>query len=199
MVWWLSPFFFFFFFLLFIIFIISIIILMMMMMMMMITIIIPLSFGMEHRLLGSSSRGFQAERGRSQAFSSFSEIPGRGQPEVGDGPGGYLSAVFSSVKQRAAMLRRPQIGPTPETGSPASPPSPRGDDAPAGAADPSYLEPQGEELPLSSQTIPLGDGAALDRDAAAPILSDHFERFRSEQEARLRQWLDEGQQDQGSG
>ncbi|CAA7392044.1 unnamed protein product [Spirodela intermedia] len=138
-------------------------------------------------LLRSSSRGFQVERGNLQAFSSFSEFSGRGQLEVGDGRGGYLSAVFSSVKQKAAMLRWSQIDPMLQSRTPASssatPSSSMGEEDPVGAAAPSSLEMEGDGLPLSSQIITLGDDT----------VPDNFEKFKSEQEAKLKEWLEEVQ------
>ncbi|CAA6656465.1 unnamed protein product [Spirodela intermedia] len=135
-------------------------------------------------LLRSSSRGFQVERGNLQAFSSFSEFSGRGQLEVGDGRGGYLSAVFSSVKQKAAMLRWSQIDPMLQSRTPASssatPSSSMGEEDPVGAAAPSSLEMEGDGLPLSSQIITLGDDT----------VPDNFEKFKSEQEAKLKEWLE---------
>ena len=113
----------------------------------------------EYRLLRSSSQSFfRLGKDNSQAFSSSGEFSGHG---------GYFSSVFSSVKQKATILKWSQV-----------------DSSLANDVAPRFLEIERDELPLSSQ---ITDDQAV----VVESMSDNFEKFKSEQEAKLKEWLEE--------
>ncbi|XP_078447815.1 MEF2BNB-like protein [Wolffia australiana] len=142
-----------------------------------------LSTAQPHKgLLRSSSRGSYTQIGVSSMTHD--------QTLGGNEQVGYLSSVFSSVKQRASMLRRPLVDSMPESHTMASSSTPSSSMGDVSATH-GYLEAEGEELPMSSEIADESNtGKQLAVDVLEPTL-DTFEKFKLEHEAKLEQWLEE--------
>uniref|UniRef100_A0A1D1YHW2 Protein MEF2BNB n=1 Tax=Anthurium amnicola TaxID=1678845 RepID=A0A1D1YHW2_9ARAE len=146
----------------------------------------------------SSSRGFQTGKSSLRASTSSNDFPAHTHHE-GVNSRSYLSVVFNSVKKKATGLRLSQIDSMPESTRPAVSLSL------AGSVDTSAtaLDAEVNELPLSSQNInvQVDEGDNPTGNTPTPdFLStfDNFEKFKSAQEAKLEEWLEEVQEDSRS-
>lgn len=149
-------------------------------------------------LIHNPNSGFQIDRSRSWGPVSFSYSTGSTQPDGGGGS--YLSTVLNSAKQRAAALRWPQLdvsqsrNPKGERymSSPAPPESLVASSAvvstlPDMEADKLLsLSPINDEQ-FDSTTTACGSLPTQD----LSLTSENFDKFKSDQEAKLKEWLEE--------
>lgn len=153
-------------------------------------------------LINSPSLGFQIGRSGSWRPLAFTYGTGHSQSdsESGGGGGGYLSTVLNSARQKAATIRWPQLDVS-QSKNPkgerlvSSPTLPEPVVASSGAVS-TMLDMDAVELPLSSQIddgpldLSTTDGEGLPSQDPS-LRPEDFEKFRSDQEAKLKEWLEE--------
>ncbi|XP_008810366.2 uncharacterized protein LOC103721802 [Phoenix dactylifera] len=141
--------------------------------------------------------GFQAGRASSSTRYPFNSNISSGR-QSGGSSRNYLSAVFSSAKQKAVGFRWGQPGTVPkgpQSEQPVSSSIPPLSAVNIGALS-SLPDVEGEELPLSSH---LSDDLLDEADAVGESLYSHdmssmkeiYDKFKSEREVKLEEWLQE--------
>ncbi|KAL6006685.1 hypothetical protein ACLOJK_032178 [Asimina triloba] len=144
--------------------------------------------------------------GRSSSWGpmAFTFTAGHAQQESSSNSG-YLSTVLNSAKQKAAALRWPQVDASPIG-------NPEGDKFVSSFTPPRWstaseaipaTETGADELPLSSRIAEgqLEFPAAVAESSPAhdlPSTSDNYEKFKSDQETKLKEWLEETKGHTGS-
>ncbi|XP_058090916.1 uncharacterized protein LOC131237241 [Magnolia sinica] len=148
-------------------------------------------------LIQNPSLGFQMGRSSSWGAAGFSFNAGRAQQDGGSS-GGYLSTVLNSAKQRAASLRWSQLDASP-LGDPkgerlisfSTPPV----SVVAAEVISTRTDMEADELPLSSHMVDehFDLPTIIDESSSAhdpsPML-ENYEKYRSDQEAKLAEWLE---------
>lgn len=138
--------------------------------------------------------------GRSSSWSPAAFAYGTGQAQSDGGSGtGYLSTVLNSAKQRAAALRWPPLDASQlrnlKVERQMSTPEPTDSMVATGGAVSTLHVAEADELPLSSQNedeqLNMSTTSSGSVRTHEPLTSENFEKFRSDQEARLKQWLEE--------
>lgn len=148
------------------------------------------------RLIRSPVLGFQI--GSSSSWSPSALVYGPGQVPSDSG-GGYLSTVFNTAKQRAAALRWSPLDASqlrsPKVERQMSSPAPTDSVIATGGAVSTGPVGKADELSLSSQIeheqLNLSNTASGSSRVHESLTSENFDKFRSDQEARLKQWLEE--------
>lgn len=150
------------------------------------------------RLIRNSVLGFQMGRSSSWSPAAFAYGTGQAQSDSGSGTG-YLSTVINSAKQKAAALRWPPLDASqlrnPKVERQMSTPEPTDSMVATGGAVSTLHVAEADELPLSSQNederLDMSTTSSGSVRTHEPLTSENFEKFRSDQEARLKQWLEE--------
>lgn len=134
---------------------------------------------------GNSSSGDAAALGHGSVFAQ----------QEAKSSGGYLSAVLKSAKEKAVNIRWPQLDlEQPTVNKSGQLPLDQSLDNVAGGADSTHPDPDSDELPFSSRILEDQLGEAQPS-SALPSLSENYEEFKANKQAKLERWLEE---DEGS-
>lgn len=116
-------------------------------------------------------------------------------PRVDDSSGGYISTVFKSAREKASNFRWPQLDIKEDLAQvevDKVQPQPNQPLVASASSSSSQPDMDTEELPLSSQVndeLQRNDQADVNLDSDLLSVSDNFDDFRADKEAKLEEWL----------